>query len=170
MTLYKYINTSLGRILLLSDGQALTGLYLPKQVNQIKIEPYWNEDEHAEVFTATSQQLNEYFAGNRYSFEQPLAPSGTAFQQSVWQALMDIPYGYTESYSEMAMRIGRPFSPRAVGHANGRNPISIIIPCHRLIGKDGSLTGYGGGLDIKEALIEFERSVVRQGAREFILP
>lgn len=170
MTVYKYINTSLGRLLLLSDGQALTGLYLPKHANLIKIEPCWIENEHAEVFTATSQQLNEYFAGNRYSFELPLAPSGTIFQQSVWQALIEIPYGQTVSYSEMAMRIGRPSGPRAVGHANGRNPISIIIPCHRLIGKDGSLTGYGGGLDIKEALIEFERSVVRQGARIFILP
>jgi methylated-DNA-[protein]-cysteine S-methyltransferase len=170
MTFYKYISTSLGKILLLSDGQALTGLYLPKQANLIKIKPCWSEDEHAEIFTTTIQQLNEYLAGNRYSFELPLTPSGTLFQQSVWQALREIPFGQTTSYSEMAMRIGRPFSPRAVGHANGRNPISIIIPCHRLIGKDGSLIGYGGGLDIKEALIEFERSVVHQGARKFILP
>jgi O-6-methylguanine DNA methyltransferase len=102
------------------------------------------------------RQLEEYFAGGRRAFDLPLAPRGTEFQRSVWRALLEIPYGTTASYGEIARKLGPDTSPRAVGTANGANPIPIIIPCHRVIGADGSLTGYGGGLDIKARLLALE--------------
>lgn len=101
-------------------------------------------------------QLNEYFSGKRKDFKLPLAPAGTDFQQKVWKALMDIPYGTTTSYGELAKRIGRPKASRAVGAANGQNPVAIVIPCHRVIGSNGKLTGYAGGLHRKEALLNLE--------------
>lgn len=104
-------------------------------------------------------QLREYFAGERTSFELELAPEGTDFQKRVWKALEDIPYGETRSYGQLAAAIGSPGAARAVGLANGRNPIGIVVPCHRVIGADGSLTGYGGGLDRKQVLLELERSL-----------
>src|SRR5439155_23203362 len=103
------------------------------------------------------RQLSAYFAGKAESFDLPLAPQGTAFQQNVWRHLCDIPYGETISYGELARRIGNPNASRAVGLANGTNPIPIVIPCHRVIGSDGKLTGYGGGLPIKEKLLALER-------------
>ena len=102
-------------------------------------------------------QLSEYFAGKRTKFDLPLAPAGTEFQRSVWQALQAIPFGETRSYGDIAARIGNPKACRAVGMANNRNPIVIIIPCHRVIGRDGSLTGYGGGLDVKQYLLDLEK-------------
>jgi len=102
------------------------------------------------------RQLAEYFAGTRRAFALPLAPAGTEFERRVWQALGAIPYGETRSYAEVAQAIGRPAACRAVGRANGRNPIAIVIPCHRVIGSDGSLTGYGGGLDLKRFLLDLE--------------
>jgi methylated-DNA-[protein]-cysteine S-methyltransferase len=102
-------------------------------------------------------QLAEYFAGKRVKFDLPLAPAGTEFQRSVWQALLTIPFGKTRSYGEIAVQIGNPKACRAVGMANNRNPIAIIIPCHRVIGRDGSLVGYGGGLDIKRYLLDLEK-------------
>lgn len=105
-------------------------------------------------------QLGEYFEGERTEFELTLAPQGTAFQMAVWEALRDIPYGTTASYGEIASAVGRPRAVRAVGGANNRNPISIVVPCHRVIGADGSLTGYGGGLGIKERLLDLESGVV----------
>jgi methylated-DNA-[protein]-cysteine S-methyltransferase len=108
-------------------------------------------------FEPVIAQLNEYFAGERTTFDLPLRPDGgTAFERSVWSELMEIPYGETASYGEIAARIGRPGKARAVGRANGRNPIAIVCPCHRVIGSDGSLTGYGGGLDTKRALLDLE--------------
>lgn len=109
-------------------------------------------------FEAAVAQLEEYFAGRRRSFDLPLAPEGTPFQRAVWQALTDIPYGETLSYGELARRIGKPQASRAVGLANGANPLPIVVPCHRVIGADGSLTGFGGGLDIKRKLLALERS------------
>ncbi len=103
-----------------------------------------------------AEQLDEYFAGRRQCFDLELAPRGTAFQLRVWQALAEIPYGETVSYAEIAERLGRPGAARAVGRANGTNPIPVVVPCHRVIGADGSLTGYGGGLPIKQALLELE--------------
>jgi methylated-DNA-[protein]-cysteine S-methyltransferase len=102
-------------------------------------------------------QLDEYFAGRRQCFDLPLAPAGTPFQQTVWKALQQIPYGETCSYGDIARRIGKPRAGRAVGGANHQNPIPVIIPCHRVIGADGSLTGYGGGLTIKEKLLKLEK-------------
>jgi methylated-DNA-[protein]-cysteine S-methyltransferase len=105
-------------------------------------------------------QLNEYFAGRRQEFELPLAPAGTEFQQACWQALAEIPYGETRSYGEQAARIGRPDRARAVGAANGANPIAIILPCHRVIGANGSLVGFGGGLETKRRLLDLEAGVL----------
>ena len=110
----------------------------------------------AEVIAEAARQLRAYFAGELRSFDLPLAPAGTEFQLAVWRALGDIPYGRTESYGGLARRIGRPRAVRAVGAANGANPLPIVVPCHRVIGGDGSLTGYGGGLPIKQALLELE--------------
>jgi len=104
----------------------------------------------------TAAQLTEYFAGKRTEFDLPLVPSGTEFQRSAWQALLTIPYGKTRSYGEIAAQIGNPKACRAVGMANNRNPIAIIIPCHRVIGSNGSLVGYGGGLDVKRFLLDLE--------------
>jgi methylated-DNA-[protein]-cysteine S-methyltransferase len=112
------------------------------------------------------RQLEEYFSGDRTAFELPLAPAGTAFQQEVWRTLRTIPHGEAWSYRRLALAIGRPSATRAVGAANGRNPIAIVIPCHRVIGADGSLTGYGGGLPVKTWLLEHER---RSGARPGVL-
>ena len=105
-------------------------------------------------------QLNEYFAGSRHSFDLPLAPSGTEFQLACWRALAEIPYGETRSYGEQARRIGRPDRARAVGAANGANPIAIILPCHRVIGADGSLVGFGGGLETKRRLLDLEAGIL----------
>lgn len=108
------------------------------------------------VLLDAERQLRDYFAGRRRTFTVPLDMAGTPFQQAVWQALLTIPYGETRSYSELARQIGRPAAPRAVGAANGRNPVSIIVPCHRAIGADGSLTGFAGGLDVKRYLLDLE--------------
>lgn len=110
------------------------------------------------ILQETEKQLAEYFAGIRKAFDLPLAPEGTDFQKSVWQALQQIPYGETRSYKEIATAVGNPKASRAVGMANNRNPISIVIPCHRVIGANGKLVGYGGGLGIKEALLQLEKN------------
>ncbi len=108
-------------------------------------------------FTEVIQQLKEYFAGDRTDFDLPIAFAGTDFQHTVWTALRDIPYGETVSYGELAERIGKPTASRAVGLANGKNPIGIIVPCHRVVGSKGDLTGYGGGIERKRFLLDFER-------------
>jgi methylated-DNA-[protein]-cysteine S-methyltransferase len=116
--------------------------------------PQWRRDDQA--LHDVREQLDAYFAGERQTFDLPLQMTGTPFQKQVWQGLMAIPYGTTISYAELARRIGRPGASRAVGAANGRNPIGIIVPCHRVIGANGTLTGYGGGLDRKEWLLAHE--------------
>lgn len=113
--------------------------------------------EETELLQEAAKQLLEYFAGERRIFQLPLAPEGTPFQREVWQALLEIPYGETRTYSQVAQQIGRPRAVRAMGRANGLNPASIIIPCHRVLGMDGSLTGYAGGLPMKEALLRMEQ-------------
>jgi methylated-DNA-[protein]-cysteine S-methyltransferase len=117
------------------------------------------------VLDEVERQLSEYFSGQRQAFDLPLALEGTAFQRRVWDALLGIGYGRTLSYGQLADQIGQPTAARAVGLANGRNPVSIIVPCHRVVGADGSLTGYGGGLDNKHRLLELERRVSRDSAR-----
>ena len=143
----------MGELLLTADDGCLTGLYMPAEKHSPP--PGAVRDEAA--FASVRAQLEEYFAGRRHSFDLPLAPAGTPFQQRVWAELQRIGHGKTITYTELAARIGRPTAIRAAGAANGANPVSIVIPCHRVIGSDGTLTGYGGGLEVKRFLIDFER-------------
>ena len=153
----------LGPLLLMSDGTSLTGLHTDNDKHRPAVRPDWIRDDSVAPFAQTIAQLRAYFAGDLAEFDLPLAPQGTAFQMTVWRELRNIPYGETISYAELARRIGRPTASRAVGHSNARNPISIIVPCHRVIGADHSLTGYAGGLDRKRTLLEHEadRSATR---------
>lgn len=141
----------LGPITLTSEGAGLTGLHQGK-FNKPR---GWRKN--PEVFRDVVRQLDRYFAGKLDKFEVPLDLKGTAFQLKVWNAMLDIPYGQTISYAELARRIGFPKAARAVGQASGRNPVAIIVPCHRVVGSNGTLTGYGGGLERKAALLELER-------------
>jgi methylated-DNA-[protein]-cysteine S-methyltransferase len=151
---YCYLDSPIGELLLAGDDDALSLVSFPEGSMRRDPEPDWIYNE--KPFTAVRQQLTEYFAGERREFDLPLKLSGTEFQLSVLHALQQIPYGETMSYSDIAERIGRPRAVRAVGAANGRNPIPIIVPCHRVIGSHGDLTGFGGGLDTKEALLRLE--------------
>lgn len=151
----------LGPITLAATARGLTGLWFVEGQRHLPPEltgpTVWPSDTEQPVLKQVSQQLAEYFAGQRSRFEVPLdLACGTAFQQSVWQALLAIPYGGTASYGEVSRRIGKPTAVRAVGAAVGRNPVSIIVPCHRVMGTDGSLTGYAGGLHRKIALLKLE--------------
>jgi methylated-DNA-[protein]-cysteine S-methyltransferase len=152
--LYTTVDSPIGELLLLSDGDALTGLYMQEGRKPRKIADDWVAS--TAPFADVRTQLAEYFAGNRTTFDVRLAPEGAPFEREVWHALEEIPYGETVSYGEIARRVGQPTAARAVGLANGRNPISVIVPCHRVIGADGSLTGYGGGLERKRLLLELE--------------
>jgi len=151
---YCYLDTPIGELLLAGEEGALSMIGFPKGSMRREPEANWifNETQMSDA----SQQLREYFSGERRDFDLPLILSGTEFQVSVLEALQDIPYGETTSYGEIAKRIGRPKAVRAVGAANGRNPIPIVVPCHRVIGSTGDLTGFGGGLDTKEALLRLE--------------
>ena len=147
------IDSPVGPLVLTSDGTALTGVLFDADVD-----PTWSTAPCA-VLDQAAAQLGEYFAGERTEFDLPLEPAGTPFQRSTWLALREIPYAETINYGQLALRVGNPKASRAVGLANGRNPISIVVPCHRVIGADGSLTGYGGGLDRKRLLLDLERRV-----------
>ena len=155
MNVFGYFESPIGRLLLTSDGSALTGLYMEPSRKARSTEG-WTQDVTVAPLSAAVRQLTEYFAGTRRVFDLPLCPQGTDFQRRVWRELTEIPYGETRSYGELAKRIDSPSASRAVGLANGRNPISILVPCHRVIGADGSLTGYGGGLDRKRWLLAHE--------------
>ena len=151
---YCYLDTPIGELLLAGEDEALSMIGFPKGSMRRDPEPDWIFNE--KPLANARKQLQEYFAGERREFDLPLRLSGTEFQVSVLEALLDIPYGETTSYGEIARRIGRPKAVRAVGAANGRNPIPIVVPCHRVIGSTGDLTGFGGGLDTKEALLRLE--------------
>ena len=151
---YCYLNTPIGDLLLAGDDEALSLVGFPKGKMRHDPDADWTYNE--KPFATARQQLQEYFAGERRSFDLALNLSGTEFQVRVLEELQCIPYGETRSYSDIAKEIGRPKAMRAVGAANGRNPIPIIIPCHRVIGSGGALTGFGGGLDTKEALLRLE--------------
>jgi len=151
---YCYLDTPIGELLLAGDGDALCLVGFPEGSMRRDPEADWIYNE--KPFAVARQQLTEYFAGERREFDLPLKLNGTEFQMSVLRALQQIPYGETTSYADIAERIGRPKAVRAVGAANGRNPIPIIVPCHRVIGSHGDLTGFGGGLDTKEALLRLE--------------
>ena len=151
---YCYLNSPIGDLLLAGDDDGLSLIGFPQGKMRHDPEPDWIFNE--KPFAVARQQLEEYFAGERTVFDLPLHLSGTDFQVQVLQELQRIPYGETTSYGDIAKRIGRPKAMRAVGAANGRNPIPIIVPCHRVIGSSGDLTGFGGGLDTKEALLRLE--------------
>ena len=150
MTDYAIVDSPIGELLLTAEDGALTGL----SMSPFDIDPAWRHAPDALAGAAT--QLEQYFAGERTSFDLDLAPAGTEFQQRVWAMLLEIPFGETTTYGTLANRLGNPRTVRAVGLANGRNPIAVIIPCHRVIGADGSLVGFGGGLDRKRALLAHE--------------
>jgi methylated-DNA-[protein]-cysteine S-methyltransferase len=153
---YVTIDSPIGRLLLQTDGVSLTGLYMDVPGRPIRGLSDWQEDASAGPLAEAVRQLEEYFSGKRRIFELPLRLNGTEFQQRVWHALTEIPYGQTWSYGELAKRVGNPNASRAVGLANGRNPVAILVPCHRVIGADGSLTGYGGGVERKQWLLAHE--------------
>jgi methylated-DNA-[protein]-cysteine S-methyltransferase len=154
-TSYTTIESPIGELLLSSTvAGELTRLYMQDAPRPFKIPGDWRRDES--TCAPAIEQLREYFDGDRNEFTLPLAPRGNAFELRVWEALRAIPYGETVSYGEIARRIGSPAAARAVGLANGRNPIAVIVPCHRVIGADGSLTGYGGGLERKRYLLDLE--------------
>lgn len=150
MTHYHLLDTPLGQLRLVSDGTALVRIEFPYQHGSD------GEAETDAVLQQCEQQLREYFAGERQAFQLPLAAKGTEFQQRVWAALRDIPFGELRSYRDIADGIGNRKAVRAVGAANGKNPIPIIVPCHRVIGSDGSLTGFAGGLAAKQLLLQLE--------------
>ncbi|HEU0019890.1 MAG TPA: methylated-DNA--[protein]-cysteine S-methyltransferase [Thermoleophilaceae bacterium] len=160
--LYTTVDSPIGELLLTGDGHALHGLYM--QAGRPKrIRPEWERSD--EAFAAVAQQLAEYFAGERREFDVPLVLNGPPFQRQAWHALREIPYGETVSYGEQARRIGQPDAARAIGAANGQNPIAVIVPCHRVIGADGSLTGFGGGLERKRLLLDLEADAVSGAMR-----
>lgn len=152
---YTTLDSPIGPLLLAGDGSALRLLWFVRGRQVVTPDPSWTEARAP--FRDAIDQLTAYFAGRLRTFDLALEPAGTPFQQRVWKALLDIPYGETESYGALARRIGDVKAVRAVGLANGANPISIVIPCHRVIGANGSLVGYGGGLPNKRALLDLEQ-------------
>lgn len=151
---YQYHKTVIGELLLAGNGECLSLLGFPLGKMQRRHEPQWTKD--SAPFKEVCRQLDAYFAAELKKFDLPLMPKGTVFQESVWQALTKIPYGETWSYAQLATHIGKPKASRAVGAANGVNPIPVIIPCHRVIGSSGKLTGFGGGLETKQYLLSLE--------------
>jgi methylated-DNA-[protein]-cysteine S-methyltransferase len=155
----QYLDSPIGTLRLVSNGSQLTA---------IEFEDQYSEDDGREVrdavLAACAEQLTDYFAARRRSFKLPLAARGTPFQQSVWSALARIPYGELRSYRDIAHSIGNPAAVRAVGAANGRNPLPIVVPCHRVIGSNGTLTGFAGGLAAKSFLLRLEGALVAEGA------
>jgi methylated-DNA-[protein]-cysteine S-methyltransferase len=158
---YCYLESPVGTLLLAGDDNAVHRIEFPNDGKPIRPEAGWKESMTGPLAEAV-RQLREYFSGSRTDFDLPLAPEGTEFQRKVWNRLRDIPYGGTISYGELARRVGNPKASRAVGAANGCNPLPIVIPCHRVIGSNGKLTGFGGGLPTKEALLALEASVTRR--------
>jgi methylated-DNA-[protein]-cysteine S-methyltransferase len=148
------IETPIGTLLLAGDGERLTRIHFQSGPRPLRPPPQWIAT--AGPFANAIEQLKAYFAGQCRHFDLPLSPAGTEFQRRVWRALRDIPYGETISYGELARRVGNPRASRAVGLANGANPLPIVVPCHRVIGANGTLTGFGGGLPIKRALLALE--------------
>ncbi|MDD4160350.1 MAG: methylated-DNA--[protein]-cysteine S-methyltransferase [Synergistaceae bacterium] len=152
-TFYEYTYDGVGTLVIGADSDSITDLHFARTF----LPPPEYRREETSLHRKTAEELREYFKGRRKSFDISLAPEGTDFQQRCWNALLKVPYGETRSYRDIARTVGSPRGFRAVGMANNRNPIAIIIPCHRIIGHDGKLVGYGSGLDIKEFLLELEK-------------
>ncbi len=150
-TVFTIVGSPVGELVLTGDGRCITRIGF---AHRTPIDPSWRED--PAPFAGAVAQLGEYFTGERRSFDLPLAPEGTAFQRRVWAAPAAIPYGETTSYAALAEAIGHPGSARAVGAANGANPLAIVVPCHGVVGADGTLTGYAAGLDAKRSLLTLE--------------
>jgi len=166
-TYYTFLDSPIQRTLLTSDGTSLTGFFMNTDKHGQDVDKSWVRNDKAKPFPEAREQVSAYFEGRLKEFDLPLAPNGTEFQRRVWKELEKIPFAATISYGELARRIGKPNASRAVGLANGSNPIAIIVPCHRVIGANGKLTGYGGGLPRKESLLAFEASVVTNGPRRY---
>jgi methylated-DNA-[protein]-cysteine S-methyltransferase len=164
---YDYLDSPLGTLVVEGDGEFITGLYLPQHKGWSGPSADWQRS--AAPFAAMREQLAAYFSGDLRTFDLPLKPAGTLFQQRVWCELTRIGFGTTITYAQLAARVGQPSASRAVGHANGRNPISIIVPCHRVVGTGGKLTGYAGGLDKKQRLLDWEREASQSVRASFRL-
>ena len=161
---FRHVDSPVGPLLVAASEQALAAIEFRDNRHPVRRDRTWQPGDNA-VLRETERQLGEYFAGARRAFDLPLAPHGTPFQQAVWTMLATIPYGATWSYGQLARRIGKPAAVRAVGAANGRNPIPIVLPCHRVLGADGSLTGFGGGLPTKAFLLRLEGALPAASAR-----
>ncbi len=157
---YQYLDTPIGRLRLVSDGSHITAIEFEQCPGDTGSDRQCSDPVLADCAT----QLTEYFEGQRQRFDLPLAPAGTTFQKAVWQTLRDIPYGELRSYRDIAAALHKPRAVRAVGAANGRNPIPLVVPCHRVIGSDGSLTGFAGGLEMKRTLLELEGAIPVQAS------
>jgi methylated-DNA-[protein]-cysteine S-methyltransferase len=155
-TLYTEMESPLGTLQLTADDGALTGVHFPGQKHDRPAQADWQRADDEPVLAQARRELGEYFAGRRARFEVRLDPRGTPFQRAVWQALLAVPFGATSTYGAIAAAVGRPSAVRAVGAAVGANPIGIVVPCHRIVGRDGTLTGYAGGLDRKAKLLALE--------------
>jgi methylated-DNA-[protein]-cysteine S-methyltransferase len=166
-TRHRTTDTPIGALTLVADGDALVGVYFPQHRHQPDVATFGPMDTTAPVLVAAARQLDEYFAGTRTEFELAIATRGDTFQLRVWSMLREIPYGETTTYGELATQLGNASMARAVGAAVGRNPLSVIVPCHRVVGKNGALTGFAGGLDRKAALLELEGATPREPARLF---
>lgn len=152
---YEFLETPIGRLLLVADEHGLRHIDFPNKDQEARIEPGWRRGRR--FLESAIGQLEAYFDGDLRAFDLALAADGTPFRKKIWDELVRIPYGETVSYGELARRVHRPNASRAVGAANGANPLPIVVPCHRVIGSDGKLTGFGGGLPVKQWLLEHER-------------
>jgi methylated-DNA-[protein]-cysteine S-methyltransferase len=161
---YDFYESPHGPMLLVAEDEGLCGVYFDGQKHLPRIGSEWRRNPQQALLRQAKRELAEYFGGERKRFETALAPEGTPFQRSVWKAISNVAFGETITYAELARRAGRPGSARAAGAATGRNPIGIIVPCHRIVGSNGSLTGYAGGLDRKRALLALE-----SGKKELLL-
>ena len=156
MHYYRYYPSPIGQMLIVANDDGVSGLYFVDQKYYRSVRADWREDAAQEHVARCARELDEYYAGARTEFGFAMAPEGTAFQRAVWKAISSVPYGETISYAQLARRAGGGANPRAAATATGRNPISIAVPCHRIVGSNGSLTGYAGGLDKKRALLALE--------------
>lgn len=163
-TQYTEMASPLGPLLLTAEDGQLTGVHFPGQKHDRPVQPDWQRADNEPALARARGQLAEYFTGRRTSFDLPLALAGTPFQQAVWRALLAVPFGATSTYGAIAQAVGRPSAVRAVGAAVGANPIGIVVPCHRIVGRDGSLTGYAAGIERKARLLALEH---RQSPMEF---